>query len=917
VTSSSAPAELAVSLARFTKALSAGTRLGPYEILAPLGAGGMGEVWKAKDTRLGREVAVKVLPGDFLESEEKRARFEREARALAALNHPNIAAIYSFEEIPGFPGSPGRHLLVQELLEGETLRAALGRGPLPMRRALGIAAQVADGLAAAHEKGIVHRDVKPENLFVTKDGRVKILDFGLARHDVSRGDPADTRSPTLAALSEKGVVLGTVAYMSPEQARGETVDFRSDQFSLGTVLYEMLTGTRPFQAASAPETLTAIIRDEPERLEKRAPNVPAPVRWIVDRCLAKERLGRYDSTRDLARDLATCDLYLSEATSGAAAARGETPRLRRRVPVWALAGAVTLAVALGLFLGSRFLRTGSPPASPLNLTLSFPLDAAPRTDFYNPLALSPDGKTLVYAGSKLFVRRLDRDEIRPIPGTDGAYMPFISPDGLEVGFFAEGKLKRVSLADGSPINLCEARSARGGSWGADGTIVFVPGTLWRLQRIPASGGEPRELTTPDAAKGELHRDPQILPDGEHVLFDILDRNRRSRAAVVSLRTGEQRIVLEDAACPRYLPTGHLVFTRPGSLFAVPFDVKRLETSGPAVPLLDDLVTNYGLSRSAYYAFSREGTLVYVPTRQLQRTLAWVDRKGAAERVPFPPGGYQEVALSPDGGRLAAITSDRGEKMALLIGDLARGTLSRSTAEGVFRRLAWGPDGKRVAFGFSPGGKGSFGVFWQSADGGTPPERLTSEAPLQQMAPTSFSPDGSLLLVQVYSLADTGPVSTSHDIFVLSLAGERTLRPFLQTKFYEGQARFSPDGRWVAYVSNESGRVEVFARPFPGPGAKWQISTEGGSRPRWSRNGRELFYRQDDKLMAVEVETKPTFRAGKPRMLFEGPYLGSYDVAPDGSRFLMIKEDPAESGPTHVNVVLNWFEEVKRRVPGAR
>ncbi|MGE5717438.1 MAG: TolB family protein, partial [Acidobacteriota bacterium] len=440
-------------------------------------------------------------------------------------------------------------------------------------------------------------------------------------------------------------------------------------------------------------------------------------------------------------------------------------------------------------------------------------------------------------------------------------------------------------------------------------------------RIPASGGEPRRVTTPDAAKGERHYSPQLLPDGEHVLLDVLDQNLTSHVAVVSLRTGEQRILVEDAAYPRYLPTGHFVFTRPGTLFAVPFRLKRLETSGPPAPLLDDLMTNFRYTRAAEYTFSQDGTLVYVQGRQLQRMLVWVDRKGATERIPFPPGGYLYVSLSPDGGQLATITVDKGEKTALLIGDFARGTLSRSTADGNLQGLAWAPDGKRVAFAFSPGGRSMEHVYWQSADGSTPPERLTDETPGQQEFPFSFSPDGSLLLLGVGNFSATTPTFFGWDIFVLPLSGDRKLRPFLQTKFLEEHARFSPDGRWVAYRSNESGRWEVFVRPYPGPGGKWQISNEGGSEPRWSPNGRELYYRDGDKMMVAEVETKSTFRAGRPRMLFEGHYLGgrtsSYDIAPDGTRFLMIKPDPDESGPAHVKVVLNWFEEVERRVPGAK
>ncbi len=903
--------------------LSAGTRLGPYEIVDPLGAGGMGEVYRAKDTRLGRDVAIKVLPEVVSNDPRALARFESEAKAVAALSHPNILALFDVGK------EAAVSFVVTELLEGETLREALAKGPLSLRKALDVALQVAEGLAAAHGKGIVHRDVKPENVFLTRDGHAKLLDFGLARSRPVSTAGDETQSPTVDKLTSEGVVLGTVAYMSPEQARGQTVDFRSDQFSLGIVLYEMLTGKRPFGGASAAETLTAIIREEPEPVTKLDPKLPALVGWIVQRCLGKDPEERYSSTKDLAKELQNLRTRLSEAVSAANVAPGEGPRLRGRLPYWMLAAVAVLAAVFGVLVGPRFARTGSPPASPLRFSLSFPVDAEPRTHEHNPFALSPDGRTLVFEGvteggdlarSKLFVRRLDLDEIRPIPGTDAAgadfpfSSPFMSPDGLEVGFFAEGKLKRVSLAGGSPITLCDAPSPRGGSWGPDGTIVFVPSPTSGLWRIPASGGEARRVTSPDAAKGEYHVFPQILPDGEHVLFTF-----SGKAAVVSLRTGEQRVVMEDAVRARYLPTGHLVFARPGTLLAVPFSLKRLETSGSPVPVLEGLVTNSNFTGAAEYAFSQEGTLVYAASRQLQRTLVWVDRKGAMERVPLPPGGYEEVALSPDGGRLVAITVDKNYKEALLIGDFPGGTLSRSAAEGAFQRLAWAPDGKRVAFGFSPGRKDLRAAYWQGADGSTPPERLTGDAPRQNETPTSFSPDGSLLLVDVYIPGDTSP---NNDIFALPLNGEKTLRPFLQTKFGESAARFSPDGRWVVYQSNESGPVEIFVRPYPGPGGKWQISTEGGDEPCWSRSGRELFYWQGgDKMMVVDVETKPTFRAGRARTLFEGRYLSHgvnyYDVTSDGTRFLMIKEDPAESGPAQVKVVLNWFEEVKRRIPGAK
>ncbi len=897
--------------------LSPGTTLAQYEIIAPLGAGGMGEVWRARDTRLDREVAIKVLPEEFFEDKERETRFEREAKTLAAVNHPNIAAVFSFEEISG------RFFLVQELLEGESLRATMSRGALPLKKALDVAIQVAEGLAAAHGKGIVHRDVKPENVFLAKDGHVKLLDFGLARHDVSRRDAADTRAPTLAAVSQKGVVLGTVAYMSPEQARGEAVDYRSDQFSLGTVLYEMLTGKRPFEGASPTETMAAIIREEPEPLTSLDPKLPAQVGWLVQRLLSKDPEERYASTKDLARELQSLRTHLSEAVSAPGIRPSEARPLRRRIPLWSLGAVTAVAVAIGLFVGTRFLRRGLSSAPFLSLTLSFPTDAAPVAGMANPLALSPDGRTLVYVGLRgdkqhLFVRPLDRDEIRPLAGTDDAVEPFFSPDGQWVGYFGEGKLKKVALAGGSPVTLCEAPDERGGSWGADGTIVFGPSPSAGLWRIPASGGEPKLLLAGDPGKGERPLSPQILPDGENVLFQRARAGEKSQAGVLSLRTGKERIVLEDVYSLLYLPTGHLLFARKGVLYAAPFSLQRLVTTGPPVPLIEDVFTERKWRGGANLAWSREGTLVYIPYRVPRRTLVWVDRKGAADPLPFPPGGYTAVSLSPDGARMAAISVGRAEEQSLLFGDFSRRTLTRSPVEGLFWRLAWTPDGKRVAFGaMSEEERKGYRLLWQGADGDAPAEYLGTGTPLQTEGPASFSPDGSVLLVQAYNLARPDAVQ---ETLVLPLAGERKPRPVIRTKSSVYGARFSPDGSWVAYASDEPGRYEIFVQPYPGPGPRWQISSDGGEQPRWAQSGRELFFRSGDKIMAVDVETKPTFRAKPPRPLFEGSHFISgddtYEVAPDG-RFLMIKPDPDESGPAHVKVVTNWFEEVQRRVPGAK
>ncbi len=616
----------------------------------------MGEVYRARDTRLCRDVAVKVLPAAVSNDPKALARFESEAKAVAALSHPNILALFDV----GKEGAVS--FVVMELLEGETLREALTKGPLPVRKALDIALQMAEGLAAAHGKGIVHRDVKPENVFLTKDGHAKLLDFGLARPERLPPDRDATQSPTVEKLTSEGAVLGTVAYMSPEQARGETVDFRSDQFSLGVVLYEMLTGKRPFGGASAAETLAAIIRDEPEPLTKLDPKLPALLGWIVQRCLSKDPEERYASTKDLARELAKPpDAPFRGRQRGGRLARRNAPF----PPPGSLLGA---GGCRGPCRGFRSLRRH--PIHSIRISSGFapqPLAllsrSMPHLDrLYEPVAtLRPTGRPSSMLEAKLFVRPLDRDEIKPIPGTEGGVGPFFSPDGLWVGFFAEGKLKKVSLAGGLPITLCDALrcppTAEAGGRTKRSSSRRRP--MSGLYRIPASGGESQTLTRADASKLGNSQFPEILPDGEHVLFqiDTWTRMRYRRAAVVSLRTGERRVVVEDAGYPRFLPTGHLVFTRSGSLLAVAFSLKRLEMSGLTVPLLDDLYTNRLYTNLARIAFSSDGTLVYRSSRRFQRTLVWVDRKGAVERVPFPPGGYERVALSPDGGRIAAISRE--------------------------------------------------------------------------------------------------------------------------------------------------------------------------------------------------------------------------------------------------------------------
>ena len=877
----------------------------------------MGEVYKARDIRLGRDVAIKVLPAGFAADPERRHRFELEARAVSALNHPHICVLFDV-------GSQnGTDFLVMEYLDGQSLAQRLRKGALPRAQVLEVGAQIADALASAHRRGIVHRDLKPANIMLTKSG-VKLLDFGLAklRPQPSAAGAGASGLATQSVATRPGVVMGTVPYMAPEQLEGKETDARTDLFAFGCVLYEMLTAHRAFGGETEASVISAIMTGEPAPLSTLQPLTPPALDRLVRRCLRKDPDDRCQTATDVAEELRG----ISQDAVATDSLRAVAPRRRRRGLVWGFGTVAALLLVLGLFVGLRFMRSGAPPVQPVRLTLSFPIEAPLFTGYNatNPLALSPDGKTLVYMGAttneiQLFVRRLDRGEVKPIPGTADSDEPFFSPDGLEVGFFTgDGKLKKVALAGGMPITLCAVKAAIRGSWGPDGTIVFTPGGVNAgLWRIPSSSGEPRAVTTPAAGTRVSHIYPQILPDGDHVLFTLVDPPRPPSAAVVSLRTGEQRKLVDRARDARYLPTGHLLFLRDGMLFGVRFDPSRLEISGAPVPLLDDVVTNR--STVGVYVVSQDGTLVYLPSRPLQRTLVWVDRRGAVEQTSFPPGGYQQVALSPDGRRLAVISTDQRETQTLSIGDFARGGLSRSTAEGRFEMVRWSPDGTRVALAFAPEGK-SIGAFWQSADLSTPPERLTNEEEGRSEWPESFSPDGRLLLTRVWLWRDKVPsaVIMNHDVFVLPLTGARTLRPFLQTKVWEGDAHFSPDGRWVAYHSNESSDWgQVFVRPFPGPGPLCQVSTSGGGGPRWSPNGRELFYwGPGDKLMVVEVETAPTFRAGPPRVVYQG-IAYDYDIAPDGSRFLMIKPDPAESGETHVNVVMNWFEEVKAKMAAAK
>ena len=867
---------------------------------------------------------------------------------LASLNHPNIATIYGLEE------SNGTYALVMELVEGPTLAEKIGvaQGPPPgpaafqleepQRRKAGvalqidetlqIAKQIAEGLEYAHERGVIHRDLKPANVKVRPDGTVKILDFGLAKalEDTPAAGSIND-SPTIsAAATREGMILGTAAYMSPEQARGKPADKRADIWAFGVVLYEMFTGQRLFGKETVSDTLAAVITKEPD-WEVLPPSTPPRIRELARRCLTKEprrRLG----------DIGEARIAIEETLSGAAeVGAGLVPALGRpqepalnavegaplqRALPWALA-AISTVLLLALAISNK-LRTPRPTTRPIaRLVVTLPPSDRLALGNTPVLSLSPDGSRLVYVANhsgstQLHVRAIGRFEATPIPGTEGAESPFFSPDGQSGGFFAEGKLKRVSLSGGAPFTVCSAASNRGGSWGPDDIIIFTPSPVTGLFRVSAAGGSPKPVAVPDRKKGELsYRWPQILPGGKAVLVTIWNGITvdAARIDVLSLETGKHRVVVDGGTYARYVPSGHLVYARAGGLLAVPFDLKRLQVTGSPVSILEGVSMNPDFG-AAEFSSSADGSLAYVAggSNGGESTFLWVDRKGVAQPLPAPPRAYTSPRLSPDGRRLAVAIKGAANPGVWLY-ELGRGTLTRLTEiSGTVPWLIWTPDGKRLTFPSLAGG--AMDLYWMSADGSGIPERLIRGE--IYLWPGSWSPDGRVL-----AFTEVDP-TTGWDIWVLEIEGDRKARPFLQTPSNEGGAVFSPDGRWLAYQSDEAGRAEIYVRPFPGPGGKSQISTEGGTEPVWSRDGRELFYRNGDKMIVAAVETKPGFAAGKPKLLFEGhyetsiyPYEPNYDVSPDGQRFLMIKASEQESAATQLNVVLNWSDELRRLAPAGK
>jgi Tol biopolymer transport system component len=902
-------------------ALATGTRLGSYEVAAQIGAGGMGEVYQAHDTKLGRDVAIKVLPEAFAHDADRLSRFQREAKMLAALNHPNIATIHGLEH------SDGVQYLVMELVSGETLAERVKAGPLGIDEALKIAVQIAEALEAAHEKGIIHRDLKPANVKLTPEGKVKVLDFGLAKAfggDTSTEDIGN--SPTLSmAATMQGVILGTAAYMSPEQARGKAVDKRTDIWAFGCVLYELLTGKAAFHGEDVTDILAAMVRAEPDWTALPA-NISPSIRVLLQRCLRKDR-------RQRTPDAATIRIEIEDAIAapkdfGATQAAPVTRGWRERL-AWPVAAGVLALIVIALGIG--FVLRAPKPQLPMHLSAEIGVDASLFTGFGSSVILSPDGKRLALVASgtdqkqRIYVRSLDQLQATVLSGTENASDPFFSPDGQWLGFFGDGKLKKISVQGGEAVTLGDASNDRGGSWGEDGTIVFAPNTRVALSKVSSAGGTSQPLTTFDKQAGEVtQRWPQVLPGGKAVLFTSSTHGYNyddAEIVVYSMTSGQRKTLLRGGFYARFLASGYLVYMHGGTLFAVPFDLKRLEVTGQPVPILEGVVTN--TNGGAQFSFSETGSLVYVPGRATGQNVSiyWMDHEGKFTPLRETPGNYYNPTFSPDGKRLALEIFD-GKRSDIWVYEWERDALTRLTFAGEANTVpVWTPDGQRIVYS-SLDKRGVPNLWWIRADGAGDAQRFT-ESKGSQFA-GSWRPDGKVLAFRQFSL-DTGS-----DIMTIPVEGDEKAgwkpgepKPFVNSTFDERSPAFSPDGRWLAYMSNESAGYEVYVRPFPGPGGKWQISTGGGVIPKWSRNGKELFFRTaDDKIMvATYTAFGDSFHADKPQLWSPGQFtdLGinsNFDVHPDGKRFAVLKASGTDQAAAvnKVNFVFNFFDEIGRKVP---
>jgi len=872
-----------------------GKTLGPFRITEKLGEGGMGEVYKARDTRLDRTVAIKVLPAAVANDADLRSRFEREARSISALNHPNICTLYEYDS------SEGNDFLVLEYIEGETLASRLDRGALKLDEALRIAVQIADALDAAHRRGITHRDLKPGNIMLTKAG-AKLLDFGLAkfRAEVSLSKQEFLSARTLT-VTTKGTILGTIQYMAPEQLEGKDVDARSDIFALGLVIYEMVTGRKAFEGKSQASLIAAILERDPAPMTERQPLTPPSLERVVRACLAKDPDERWQSAADIRRELA----WLHE--SGTVSA---IPSVRR-VPKWervVWGGAVLLLLAA--LIASVFLRKSPSPELP---QVSFEIPLPPQTTLTS-LSISPDGRRIVFSAtgadgqSHLWLRPLDTDTSAPIPGTEGAIFPFWSPDSRFIAFFAQGKLKKMEPPSGVPLVICDAANGRGGAWNPDDVILLAPEGRTALYRVPASGGVPAKVTTLDDPTGEhelSHRFPQFLPDGDNFLFYMFDNLDVSKNGVytASLKSGIQRSVI-DADTEAYGLPGLIITIREGTLLARHFDESRLKAEGESIPLAKN-VGWVGVENRGAFSVSNSGILIYHNNILRKNQFSWVDRSGKVLELLGSPGVYRDPVLSPDGNQLALeVTNTDNGITDIWIWNLSGGasTLVTTGPDSYFYPV-WSPSGETLIF------KSGRNLYQQSVTGGEK-QSLYSGAGSRNLGNPSFSPDGQTIVF------DNWDPKSNYDIFALPLTGDRKLSTLVKEQGDQNNAQVSPDGQWLVYVSNESGRSEIYVQGMGRQKGKYQISVAGGSSPHWSPNGKELYFiNAEGMLMTVSVQTAQTWKSAPPIHLFklrqETGTLSNYIPAPDGRRFLLTTPLP-ETTPLPIKVILNWTARFKNK-----
>ena len=888
--------------------LSTGTKLSHYEITSQLGKGGMGEVYQAKDTKLGRDVAIKVLPEEFAKDTDRVARFQREAKLLASLNHPNIAAIHGLEE------SDGTHFLVMELIEGQTLADRIKTGAIPVEESLKLALQITEALEAAHEKGVIHRDLKPANIKVTPDSKVKVLDFGLAKAFAGEQDRVSlSNSPTLSDMAtQQGLILGTAAYMSPEQARGKPVDKRTDVWAFGCVLYEMLTGQAAFQGEDVTEILAAVVKSG-VNMDLLPANLHPRISEVLSRCLQKDQKKRYagvgDAQYEIERVLGDPSGVFAQPLTAVKAKK----KLRIGIP-WVTAIAILCLIIASVAV---WLLKPAPPPEPVH---RYPYNLPEDQQFTGPiwgkhLAISSDGTMIVYvANGQLYLKKTNELTASSIRGSDeNPTHPFFSPDGQWIVYRSlnDEQYKKISINGGSPVKLCEAENLSTPTWVADDMIVF--GGLGQITLFSPNKGTTEEIIKGGEQEWLVY--PQILPGGKSILYSIESGSGEEfQFAVQSLNAEKPKFQLPGGPA-RYLPTGQIVYGSENTLTAIRFDPNTLEILGGEIPLFDD-VYRWGPASTTHVAISDSGTLAYIPggmgTAAIG-TLAWVDRKGNEELIDDTPRAYATPNISPDGTRVAfTIFADGNED--IYIYDLNRKTLPRLTRhEAVDNNPIWTPDGKEIIFGSSRAGRSR--IFSISASRTGEAEQI-AQIDGSDIIPMSLSKDGKTLFFQQF-------ISGNGNIGMLSMNGDHTPKLLLQEEYQERSPQISPQGDWLAYSTNESGHPEVYIHSFPDVdgGREELVSTNGGAKPLWSLDGKELFYSNlSDELMVVTVETDPDLKLGKPQKLFDiGQYLG-YDIDPDGKRFLMIKgveeteDDSAQGGPRKIVVVTNWFEELKEKVP---